>query len=332
MVEKTWDQLEKYQPTVLKMLAKSIQKQRVAHAYLFEGNRGTGKKDVSLLFAKSLFCTERNQYKPCEICINCKRISSGNHPDLHVIEPDGLSIKKGQIQALQMEFSKTGVESNKKIYIINHADKMTPNAANSLLKFLEEPSSQTVAILITENIHRMLNTILSRCQILSFKPLVPAVIIDYLENNGVSKEKAPLIAQITNNLEEAYELSHDEWFAQARKIVIKLYETLNHNHAQALFFIQDKWLPHFSDKEKLDIGLQILLYIYRDLIYIQIGEEQHAVLKDEINQLKQYALQTSRNRVTEQMSIILDIKGRLNTNMNPHLLMEQLVLKLQEGY
>ncbi|MFG5456460.1 DNA polymerase III subunit delta', partial [Enterococcus faecalis] len=78
--------------------------------------------------------------EPCESCRNCQRIESGNHPDVHVVHPDGLSIKKGQIQALQEEFSKTGLESHKKLYIISHADQMTVNAANSLLKFLEEPS------------------------------------------------------------------------------------------------------------------------------------------------------------------------------------------------
>ncbi|MFX3864258.1 DNA polymerase III subunit delta', partial [Streptococcus suis] len=92
---------------------------------------------------------------------------SGNHPDVHWIEPDGQSIKKGQIEALQEEFSKTGVESNQKLYIIRHADKMTNNAANSLLKFLEEPHRGTTAVLLTEQYHRMLPTIISRCQVLS---------------------------------------------------------------------------------------------------------------------------------------------------------------------
>ena len=96
---------------------------------------------------------------PCEECINCKRINHGNHPDIHIVEPDGLSIKKQQIHQLQEEFSKTGVESNQKLYMIYHADKMTVNAANSLLKFLEEPHEQTYAVLITEQPQKMLPTI-----------------------------------------------------------------------------------------------------------------------------------------------------------------------------
>jgi len=326
-----WDQLEQYQPTVLKMIAKSIQKGRVAHAYLFEGERGTGKKDVSLLFAKSLFCLNRKEYKPCSECINCRRIASGNHPDVHLIEPDGQSIRKAQIEALQAEFTKTGVESNKKLYIIEHADRMTANAANSLLKFLEEPHSETVAILLTEQYHRMLNTIISRCQTISFKPLPPSVLADYLKEQHVPGHIASVVAHMTNNLEEALELSRNDWFAQARKIVLQLYEALNKSRFQALLVVQEQWLPHFQEKQQINLGLDLLLYIYRDLIYIQLGESEKVIFTDQLSYFNQQALTLSQKRLTENMTVILQAKARLNTNMNPQLLMEQLVLRLQEG-
>ena len=326
-----WDQLEQYQPTVLKMIAKSIQKGRVAHAYLFEGERGTGKKDVSLLFAKSLFCLNRKEYKPCSECINCRRIASGNHPDVHLIEPDGQSIRKAQIEALQAEFTKTGVESNKKLYIIEHADRMTANAANSLLKFLEEPHSETVAILLTEQYHRMLNTIISRCQTISFKPLPPSVLADYLKEQQVLGHIASVVAHMTNNLEEALELSRNDWFAQARKIVLQLYEALNKSRFQALLVVQEQWLPHFQEKQQINLGLDLLLYIYRDLIYIQLGESEKVIFTDQLSYFNQQALTLSQKRLTENMTVILQAKARLNTNMNPQLLMEQLVLRLQEG-
>ena len=173
-MQKTWGQLEELQPTVLKMIKNSILKKRVAHAYLLEGMRGTGKRETGMLIAKSLLCVAPAAgYQPCEQCINCKRINSGNHPDVHMIEPDGLSIKKQQIKELQEEFSKKAVESSRKIYIIVHADKMSVSASNSLLKFLEEPSPQTVALLLTEQLQQILPTILSRCQVLSFQPLLP---------------------------------------------------------------------------------------------------------------------------------------------------------------
>jgi DNA polymerase III subunit delta' len=222
---KTWDQLEELQPTVLRMLKMSLVKNRVAHAYLFEGLRGTGKKEVGLLLTKALFCTSLiDGYKPCETCHNCRRINHGNHPDVHIVEPDGLSIKVDQIRELQAEFAKKGVESLKKVYLLVDADKMSVSAANSLLKFLEEPNAQTVAFLLTEQPQRILPTILSRCQVLPFQPLTPQVMSKQLVENGVAPVKALLLSSLTNNLDEALAMNANEWFAQAQKIVVKLYE------------------------------------------------------------------------------------------------------------
>ncbi|MGM7684064.1 DNA polymerase III subunit delta' [Cytobacillus sp. Hm23] len=332
VVNDTWDKLETYQPTIIKMLTNSILKDRVAHAYIFEGGRGTGKKHVSLMLAKSMLCKHLNGSIPCQNCINCRRVDSKNHPDVHIIEPDGQSIKKSQIQDLQSEFSKTGVESSKKLYIIEHADRMTTNAANSLLKFLEEPDSDTIAILLTENIQKMLNTIISRCQVLSFQPIASIVMKDFLLDKGAPPHLAALVAQMTNNFEEATELCQDDWFAQSRMIVIQLYEMLNMNYAKALLYIQEKWLSHFNDKDKLDSSLDLLLLLLKDLLYIQLGENEYVVYTDQLEKLNQYALHISQNHIAEQMSAVLEAKSRLHTNMNPHLLMEQLVLNLQEGF
>jgi DNA polymerase III subunit delta' len=329
---KTWDELERLQPNVLKMIKNSIQKNRIAHAYLFEGMRGTGKKEISLLLAKSINCHAPVEgYKPCEGCSNCKRINSGNHPDIHLVEPDGLSIKKGQIQELQEEFSKTGVESKNKLYTIVHADRMTTNAANSLLKFLEEPHAGTVAVLITEQAQQMLPTILSRCQLINFIPLSPKNMAEQLITSGVNPQMAPLLAQLTNNLEEALEISHNDWFAQAQKIVLKLYEVLKKNSLEAMVTLQENWFMHFKEKEQIDRGLDLLLLIFKDLLYIQLGKKDQVVYLNESSRLEQFALQTSGRRLTEQMAAILEAKRKLHANMNPQLLMEELVLKLQEG-
>ncbi len=329
---KTWDQLEELQPTVLKMLKNSLLKNRVAHAYLLEGIRGTGKKEIALLITKALFCESLIEgFKPCGACHNCRRINSGNHPDVHKVEPDGLSIKKQQIQDLQEEFSKKGVESSRKVYMISDADKMSVSAANSLLKFLEEPNSQTTAFLLTEQPQQLLPTILSRCQILSFKPLSPLAMINQLTENGVNPMKAPLLAQLTNSLDEAYELNLDDWFAQAQKIVLKLYEVLKKNSLEAMVTLQGDWFSHFKEKEQINRGLDLLLLIFKDLLYIQLDKQEQIVFKAESDRLRQYALETSGRRLSDQMSAILEAKRKLAANMNPQLMMEELVLNLQEG-
>ncbi|WP_110926063.1 DNA polymerase III subunit delta' [Bacillus massiliglaciei] len=331
-MSKTWQELSSIQPQVMIMLQNAIVKQRVAHAYLFEGEKGTGKHDAGISFAKSLLCENPIEgAKPCEECRNCKRISSGNHPDVHYIEKEGLSIKKEQIKNLQGEFTKKSVEGNRKIYLIADADKMSVSAANSLLKFLEEPSTDTVAILMTEQLQRMLPTILSRCQVITFKPLPPAILKDRLAEEGADPTTSSLISLLTHNLEEGLRLSSDEWFVQAQKIVVKLYRVLKQDSMKALVSLQMEWFPHFKEREQLDRGLDLLLLIFKDLLYIQLDRPSSVVFRNLLEEYESHALHLSQKRLAEQMGHILEAKRKLMSNTNPQLLMEQLVLKLQEG-
>ncbi|KRG12827.1 DNA polymerase III subunit delta' [Lederbergia galactosidilytica] len=327
-----WQDFEQEQPLAAKVLKSGIEKDRVAHAYLFEGEHGTGKRAASMLVAQSLFCTEiENDLVPCEQCVNCKRILNGNHPDVHIVAPDGLSIKIDQIRSLRAEFNKTGLESKKKFYIIIDAEKMTNSAANSLLKFLEEPYMQTTAILLTEQPQRILPTIISRCQTISFQSLPTNVVTEKLINLGVHPTKAPLLSAVTNQVQEALELNNDDWFAQARNIVLKLYEVLKQNPLFAMTSLQNEWNAHFKERAQMDIGLDLLLFIYKDILYIQLGKEEQLIYPDQLKKLAGDALQTSAGRLSEQMTAILEAKQMLQANMNPQLLMEQLVLKLQGG-
>ncbi len=332
IVLKTWQEMKQVQPQVMMMLQNSLVKNRVAHAYLFEGEKGTGKNDISHILAKSLLCEAPiSDYEPCEECRNCKRITSGNHPDVHYVEREGLSIKKEQIKSLQEEFAMKSVESNRKIYMIADADKMSVSAANSLLKFLEEPASDTVAILMTEQGQRILPTILSRCQVLTFTSLSPENVKQKLMEQGLPLQQASVISQITQNLEDGLALNHDEWFVQAQKIVVKLYEVLNQNPMKALLYLQTDWFSHFKEREQLDKGLDLLLLIYKDLLYIQLDKQDFVVFQNMLQEYESHAFQISQRRLANDMSSILEAKRRLLSNTNPQLLMEQLVLNLQGG-
>lgn len=332
-MEKQWEQLEKMQPTAMKLIKQALIKNRIAHAYLFEGMKGTGKREIGLMFAKALFCENIiEDHKPCNDCIQCKRINNGNHPDIHIIEPDGASIKKEQIYNLQQEFAKKSVESGRKFYMIIAADKMTTSAANSLLKFLEEPNSETTAVLITEQIQKILPTIYSRCQHISFQPIPKEELVTLLIDKGIKQERAPLLANLTNSVDDALRLQEDEWFLQARKLVIKLYEIHSKQTLMdALLFLQTEWLPHFKSREQMDTGLDMLLFIYKDLLYIQLEQDKHLIFPDFKEECRQHALRISSMRLSEHVLSILEAKKRLQSNVNGALLMEQLIIKLQEG-
>jgi DNA polymerase-3 subunit delta' len=326
----SWETLKAKQPNAVKILTSSFEKDRLAHAYLFEGPKGTGKTEAAFLFAKRFFCGEASGVEPCGRCSNCRRIDSGNHPDVHVIAPDGLSIKKGQVTDLIKEFSYRGVESRRKIYILHHADKMTTQAANSLLKFLEEPGDMTAAILLTEQVQQMLATILSRCQMLSFSALTPKALEAELPSDVPEAIKKTAVA-LTNDVEEAEALCRDEWFAQARTLVVQLTEELRQHPYEAYLFLEEKWRTHFQDKAQLVRGLDFLLLWYRDVLFVGLGQSDEVVFVDERKKLEDEALRLPERRAGAQMAAVLEARRRLDANVSPQSVMEQLVWKLQEG-
>lgn len=327
----SWVQLEETQAQVVNILKNSIIRDRMSHAYIFEGNRGTGKMAVAIQLAKSYFCKNKNEAEPCLVCADCQRIDSSNHPDLHVISPDGLSIKKEQVLHLQKEFSYKGMESKQKFYIVQDAEKMTSGAANSLLKFLEEPNSPTVAVLLTDQPQQMLKTILSRSQNLTFAPLAPEVFINKLEEQNITRTLAKTLSAITTNLDEALQLCQEDWIVQARSLVLQLTEEVHSRPKQMLFTLQDKWLPHFNGKAQLEIGIDLMLLWYRDLLYTQLDEEDDLIFFDQIERLREQAMYCSQAKISEQMTAIFDAKKHIRANVNPQLLMERLLLNLQEG-
>ena len=148
------------------LLVRDIENNCVTHAYLIDENNYVDSYKMVLSFVKAILC--ENKYidnSKCLDCLLCKRIDDGNYPELKIIEPDGMYIKKQQIIDLQQEFSRSAVEGKKRVYIIRESEKMRIEAANSMLKFLEEPDDDIVAILMTNNINNVLSTIISRCKV-----------------------------------------------------------------------------------------------------------------------------------------------------------------------
>jgi DNA polymerase-3 subunit delta' len=312
-------------------IARVVKKERSAHAYILEGRQGAGKRATALFFAQTLFCLSNDERGyPCGTCTECVRIQHRNHPDIHWIETDGASIKIEQIRHLQKEFAYRGVESQRKMYIIQHAERMTVQAANSLLKFIEEPHSGTVALLLTEQKHRLLPTIRSRCQEIKLPPpssrqVGQALAAEY------DAALAMIAAYVTADREEAATLCQTDWFADLRNLVIQLVEELHNPAVQALFHIQDKWLTVLKEREQVDVGLELLLLWYQDLLYTKIGLEDEHVYINQTNRLRQQAQWLSQERITQGLQYVLEAKKRLHANVNPQLLLEQLVIRLQEG-
>lgn len=185
------------QKHVAQTLVNAIEAGRLSHAYLFTGTRGTGKTSVARILAKSINCEQGPTANPCERCEPCQQIKAGNFLD--VIEIDAASNRGiDDVRALREQLYYSPSRGRYKVYIIDEVHMLTPEASNALLKVLEEPPSKTVFILATTEAHKVLPTILSRCQRFDFRRLAPTEIVTRLKEiakeEGIKVEESALWA------------------------------------------------------------------------------------------------------------------------------------------
>lgn len=318
------------QPRVAALLRNSIANERIAHAYLFVGSKGVGKGKLAIQFAKALLC-QQGQANPCGACHHCQRVDSGNHPDLHLVALDGASIKIDQIRQLQKALSFRASESARNVYIIEQADKMTVQAANSLLKFLEEPDQQVTAILLTDHVHQILPTVLSRCQTVYFDELPYEKRVALLTSEGLREPLVRNACKITADLEEARELCQSEWFAQYRNLVIQLSEDILEKGSYVLVALQEKALKAEQASQRLSLMLDLLLYWYRDTLFFQIDRKSELVNIDQMEAIQRQALRCGKSWILKGIEVVMEAKERLGRHTNPQLSLERMVIQLQEG-
>lgn len=260
------NKIQTLQPVVSRQLQQSFLKKRVAHAFLFAGDQGTGKSLAAIWFAQLLFCSNSDKYEtaePCQVCHNCQRIAQKEHPDVQYLVPTGQTIKVDQIRELKDSFIKSGVETRQKVIVIEDADKMTRSASNSLLKFIEEPFGQILIIFLTKNQPGILPTIQSRCQIFHFINLAEDNLLATLQNEQVPVSLAGVLSKLAQNLDEAHQLMTDDWFSHAYEEVTHWYELIKQQDWYSFIYIQQKLTKTFKDKEQQKLALQVLTYQFQ---------------------------------------------------------------------
>ena len=207
-------------------LKRSLEEDKVSHSYMFVGIEGIGKQLIAKAFAQMILCTNETE-KGCDKCKSCIEFQSQNHPDFLYIEPDGNSIKIEQIRYLQRKIQEKPIISNKKVYIINDADKMTQEAQNCLLKTLEEPPEYSTIILIGSNENAFLNTIKSRCMKLTFQPIASEEIKQYMEKTyGMNNINENMLEAFQGSIGKAIALKDKrEEYENIEKMIEKLDKT-----------------------------------------------------------------------------------------------------------
>ena len=226
-------ELKDLQPLVYQQFVTILEQGRLAHAYLFSGDFASF--EMALFLSQALFCQEKVGVLPCGKCRSCRLIESNDFSDVTIVAPQGNFIKTDTIRELVKNFSQSGFESSQQVFIIRDAEKMHVNAANSLLKVIEEPQSTIHIFLLTNQEEAVLPTIKSRTQIISF-PQNLTYLERFLEEEGLLKTQASLIARLVSSQEEAKRLATNKSFIdlldQAKKFTELLLTDSNRAYLQ----------------------------------------------------------------------------------------------------
>mgnify|MGYP002742521467 FL=1 len=248
------EQLRACQPLQFERFVHILEQGQLNHAYLFSGNFGS--LEMALFLSKSLFCSEKTGIFPCEKCRNCKLIEQEEFPDVTIIKPLNQVIKTERIRELVGQFAQSGIENQRQVFIIEQAEKMHVNAANSLLKVIEEPQSEIYIFFLTDDEEQMLPTIRSRTQIFQFKKQV-STLMSQLEEAGLVKNKAKLLAQFSQSQAEADKLVHQAGFWTLVDESERLFSWLLASKKESYLQVA-KLTSLADDKEKQDQVLRIL--------------------------------------------------------------------------
>jgi len=178
------------QTKAIALLSRALKSGRLAHAYLLAGPDGVGKTTVALDLAAVLLCRDPNAEQPCGTCPGCRKFQSDNHPDLLRIRPDGAAIKIDQIRELKKALSFAPFESRQRVVLLEEAHTMRREAGNSLLKLLEEPPANNLLILVGNAAGSLLDTIVSRCQVIPFAPLPLALAAEIIRRRRPELDEA----------------------------------------------------------------------------------------------------------------------------------------------
>ena len=313
------DEFQNEQHVIYKMLVNLVKNNKCSHAYLIDANGYSKSLDLAIAFAKYILCP--NNYtngEKCNKCSQCKNIDNREFIELKIIEAEGQWIKKNQLEELQVDFSKKSIIGNKKVYIINGAEKLNMSSSNSLLKFLEEPEEGIIAILITNNIYQLLDTIISRCQILKLNPLKNNMgnILERLGNNLYNNKK-----DIENYI------SNEENLNKIEKVIefIKCYED---NHLNSLIYINKLWNQYFKERQEVVNAFNILLLFYKDIFNYHLTNEVK-IFKENVKEIEYIAQKNKIAVIISKINVIMILQEKIKFNINNNLLMDKLLIELE---
>lgn len=317
---------------IIQYIQDAVEQGKVSHAYILNGQRGSGKKMLARLFAMTLQC-ESGKSEPCGECRSCKQANSGNHPDIITVrheKPASISVDDIR-QQVNGDIMIKPYSSPYKVYIIPEADLLTVQAQNALLKTIEEPPEYAIIFLLTENVDSLLPTIRSRCVMLKLRNIRDTLVKKYLmEQVQIPDYQADLCAAFAQgNIGRALMLARSEHFNEIKEEAVQLLKYIDemelHEIVSAIKEI---------NKYKLEVTdyLDIITIWYRDiLLYKATKDVGSLVFSDHLKFIKEKALKSSYEGLEKILNSIEKAKVRLKANVNFDLVMELLLLTIKEN-
>lgn len=307
------EEYEKKEPIIYRQISNSI-KNGLSHAYLFELNDNVYAYEMIMSFVKKVLSNGDENIS--------KRIDDGNYSELKHIFPDGQLIKKEQLEELQKSFSTMSLENDKRFYIIHDAEKLNVAAANSLLKFLEEPSDGIIAILLTNNINLMLKTIVSRCQILTFSK---NKVEDYIKFNQITSDITlhKLFFTIWKNKDELNEYH--------RNFVKKVIEFINYYEKNKLKTIvyENRFFEEINDKIELNNFFECVILFYRDLLRYKFGSEV-LYFDDYMDNIREFSCINTDEMIIKKINTLLEKVRLIKNNVNASMFIDGIIIDMEE--
>ncbi len=313
-------------------LEKAIQSRKVSHAYIFSGEKGTGKLTLADAFAMALQC-ENEEERPCGKCHSCHQADSGNHPDIIHIrheKPNSIGVEDVREQ-LVGDIQIRPYNGKYKIYIIPEAEKLTVQAQNAILKTIEEPPEYAVILLLTTNEQVFLDTIRSRCVLLQLRPVPDEQVKSYLMKHiQIPDYEADICAAFAQgNIGKAERLATSENFNAIKASAMKLVRSAGTMEINEII----DYVKEVQDyKIEIQDYLDLLALWYRDMVYFKATRDINGLIfKDEIRTIRETVMRCSYEGVEDVMKAIETAKTRLAANVNFDLTMELLFLVIKEN-
>jgi DNA polymerase-3 subunit delta' len=310
-------------------LQRAIAANRLPHALLFTGPAGIGKTTLALELAKALECTGDDP--PCRACIHCRQIASGSHPDVAVIEPaegkTGILIE--QVRDLRDAASLRPFQGRVKVYIVSGAESLTAQAADALLKTLEEPQPQVRLILTAVDVDGLPATVVSRCRVEPLAPVDQAEIADALRREGAEAAEAERIARLARgNVGWALQAGARPALVSAQEETISRLAGLWDANIEERLRLAETLAADRKDRSAVRRHLELLVLLARDLLLLASGRPAALATGEDLARLRAQASRVGFNRIIAYLDRLRLTMDRIDQNVDPRLALEALFLNL----